>query len=76
VSYEPKGATPATATANREAVSRYDMADRQDFSDADRGLIAGFPDRSDARRTPPCRRARWRRCGTRSPLKADDVRTL
>ena len=45
MSYEPKDATPATVTANREAVARYDMADRQDFADADRGLIAGFPDR-------------------------------
>lgn len=45
MSYEPKDAMPATVTANREAVARYDMADRQDFADADRGLIAGFPDR-------------------------------
>jgi alkyl sulfatase BDS1-like metallo-beta-lactamase superfamily hydrolase len=43
--YTPKDATPATAAANREAVARYDLADRQDFADADRGLIAGFPDR-------------------------------
>jgi alkyl sulfatase BDS1-like metallo-beta-lactamase superfamily hydrolase len=45
VAYEPKDATPATTAANREALARYDMADRQDFTDADRGLIAGFPDR-------------------------------
>ena len=43
--YMPKDATPATAAVNREAVTRYDMAARQDFADADRGLIAGFPDR-------------------------------
>ena len=43
--YTPKDATSATSRANREAVARYDMADRQDFADADRGLIAGFPDR-------------------------------
>ncbi|MFC1417765.1 MBL fold metallo-hydrolase [Streptacidiphilus cavernicola] len=41
----PKDATSATAAANREAVARYDMADRQDFADADRGLIAPFPDK-------------------------------
>ncbi|GHE25691.1 alkyl sulfatase [Kitasatospora indigofera] len=45
MTYTPKDATPATAAANREAVSRYDMDDRQDFADADRGLIAPFPDR-------------------------------
>lgn len=45
MSYEPKDATPATAAVNREAAGRYDLADRQDFADADRGLIAGFPDR-------------------------------
>ena len=41
--YSPKDATPATASANREVVALYDMADRQDFADADRGFIAGFP---------------------------------
>jgi alkyl sulfatase BDS1-like metallo-beta-lactamase superfamily hydrolase len=41
----PKTATPTTASANREAAARYDMDDRGDFADADRGLIAGFPDR-------------------------------
>jgi alkyl sulfatase BDS1-like metallo-beta-lactamase superfamily hydrolase len=39
----PKDATPATVAANREAVTRYDMADRQDFADAERGRIAGLP---------------------------------
>lgn len=43
MSYLPKEATPATAAANRDAVARYDMADRQDFADADRGFIAPFP---------------------------------
>ena len=33
----PKDATAATAAANREAVALYDMDDRQDFADADRG---------------------------------------
>ena len=42
--YIPKPATPATAAANRAAVARYAMDDRQDFADADRGLIATFPD--------------------------------
>ncbi|MFE6887365.1 alkyl/aryl-sulfatase [Streptomyces sp. NPDC057694] len=42
----PKPATPATAAANREAVARYDMDDRQDFADNDRGFIAPFPDRT------------------------------
>jgi alkyl sulfatase BDS1-like metallo-beta-lactamase superfamily hydrolase len=41
----PKDAAPATVAANREAAGRYDLASRQDFADADRGLIAGFPDR-------------------------------
>jgi alkyl sulfatase BDS1-like metallo-beta-lactamase superfamily hydrolase len=41
--YEPKDATAATAATNREAVARYSMEDRQDFADADRGFIAGFP---------------------------------
>ena len=45
MAYTPKPATPATSTANREAVARYDMADRQDFADADRGFIAPFPDK-------------------------------
>lgn len=44
MSYTPKDATPATVTANREAVALYDMEDRQDFTDADRGFIAGRPD--------------------------------
>ncbi len=41
----PKDATPASVAANREAATRYEIADREDFADADRGLIAGFPDR-------------------------------
>ncbi|MFE5795475.1 alkyl sulfatase C-terminal domain-containing protein [Streptomyces sp. NPDC056503] len=45
MTYTPKAATPATAAANREAVTRYAMDDRQDFADADRGFIAPFPDR-------------------------------
>jgi alkyl sulfatase BDS1-like metallo-beta-lactamase superfamily hydrolase len=40
----PKEPTPATVAANRAAVSRYAMSDRQDFADADRGLIAEFTD--------------------------------
>ena len=40
----PKDATPATAAANREAVALYDMDNRQDFADADRGHIADFTD--------------------------------
>jgi alkyl sulfatase BDS1-like metallo-beta-lactamase superfamily hydrolase len=41
--YTPKDATPATARANRDAAAGYDLADRQDFTDADQGLIARFP---------------------------------
>jgi alkyl sulfatase BDS1-like metallo-beta-lactamase superfamily hydrolase len=41
--YTPKDATPATVKANQDAVARYAMEDRQDFTDADRGFIAGFP---------------------------------
>jgi hypothetical protein len=33
--YRPKDATPATRAANRRAVARYDLDDRQDFADAD-----------------------------------------
>ncbi len=40
--YVPKGPEPATIAANREAVARYDLEDRQDFADAERGFIAGF----------------------------------
>jgi alkyl sulfatase BDS1-like metallo-beta-lactamase superfamily hydrolase len=43
VSFEPKDATPATVTANREAATRYDLDNRQDFTDANRGLISRFP---------------------------------
>ncbi|HEY7054065.1 MAG TPA: MBL fold metallo-hydrolase, partial [Mycobacterium sp.] len=41
--YTPKDATSVTAQINRDAVARYDMDDRQDFADADRGLIAELP---------------------------------
>ncbi|MEW1861312.1 alkyl sulfatase dimerization domain-containing protein [Streptomyces sp. NPDC088194] len=44
VVYSPRPATAATAASNREAVARFDMDDRQDFADADRNLIAPFPD--------------------------------
>ena len=40
----PKNVTSPTAQVNRDAVGLYDMADRQDFQDADRGFIAGLPD--------------------------------
>jgi alkyl sulfatase BDS1-like metallo-beta-lactamase superfamily hydrolase len=42
----PKNATPATAAANREAVTLCDMGDRQDFADAERALIAYFQDQT------------------------------
>ncbi|MCL2550696.1 MAG: MBL fold metallo-hydrolase [Actinomycetia bacterium] len=38
-----KPATAATAAANKEAVDRYAMEDRQDFADAARGLVAPLP---------------------------------
>ena len=41
--YAPKDATPATARVNRDAAGLYDLADRQDFGDAARGLIAPWP---------------------------------
>ncbi|MER7672334.1 alkyl sulfatase dimerization domain-containing protein [Kitasatospora sp. NPDC096128] len=40
-----KPATAATAAANQHATTRYAMEDRQDFADADRGLIAPLPGR-------------------------------
>ncbi len=43
VSYSPKPASPETVAANRTAVELYDMTDRQDFGDADRGWIAPLP---------------------------------
>lgn len=43
MSYRPKPATDATAAVNREAVALYAMEDREDFADADRGLIAPLP---------------------------------
>ena len=39
----PKNASAATATANRDALARYDLGNRQDFADADRDLIAPLP---------------------------------
>jgi alkyl sulfatase BDS1-like metallo-beta-lactamase superfamily hydrolase len=41
--YVPKDATPATAGVNRDAAGLYELADRQDFPDAARGLIAPWP---------------------------------
>ena len=45
MTYTPKDATAATAAANRDAVGLYAMDDQQDFADADRGFLAGFPDK-------------------------------
>lgn len=42
MTHSHKPPTDATRAVNREAVARYDMDDRQDFADADRGLIARF----------------------------------
>ncbi|MEE4546870.1 alkyl sulfatase dimerization domain-containing protein [Streptomyces sp. V4-01] len=42
--YSPKDATAATAAANRQAAAGYEMGDRQDFVNADRGLIAPLPE--------------------------------
>lgn len=39
---DPKPATSFTEQVNRQAVALYDMNDRQDFYDVDRGFIAGF----------------------------------
>jgi alkyl sulfatase BDS1-like metallo-beta-lactamase superfamily hydrolase len=41
--YAPKDATSATVRVNRDAAGLYDLADRQDFPDAARGLIAPWP---------------------------------
>src|SRR5690242_2398521 len=43
MSYQPKDATPVTARVNREAVGLYDLDNRQDFVDADRGFLAPIP---------------------------------
>ncbi|MFI9207852.1 MBL fold metallo-hydrolase [Streptomyces sp. NPDC053253] len=40
-----KPASATTAAANREALSRYAMEDRQDFADRDRGFLAPLPDK-------------------------------
>ncbi|MGW0937683.1 alkyl/aryl-sulfatase [Streptomyces sp. NPDC002666] len=45
MTYTPKGASPTTAAANKAAVAGYDMDDRQDFADRDRGFIAPLPDK-------------------------------
>lgn len=41
--YEPESATVTTARINKDAAARYDLADRQDFADARRGLLAELP---------------------------------
>jgi len=43
MSAEPNVPSAATTAANAEAVARYDMANRQDFEDVRRGLIAELP---------------------------------
>lgn len=40
---DSKNATTTTTQINRETAARYDMADRQDFADAERGIVAPFP---------------------------------
>lgn len=42
---DTKPATSPTAQVNEQSRARYDLADRDDFSDADRGFIAPIPDR-------------------------------
>ena len=58
MTYEPQGATPATAATNREATGLYAMDDRQDFADADRNLL---------RR---CRARCWATTGTSSSTRS------
>lgn len=41
---ETKPATAATAAVNLQAQTDYDLANRDDFGDADRGFIAAIPD--------------------------------
>jgi alkyl sulfatase BDS1-like metallo-beta-lactamase superfamily hydrolase len=43
MAYTPKSATDVTARMNRDAAALYDLANRQDFDDAVRGLIAPLP---------------------------------
>lgn len=43
MSTTPKEPTATTARRNRAAVADYDMADRRDFLDADRGFLAPLP---------------------------------
>ncbi|HEY7010356.1 MAG TPA: alkyl sulfatase dimerization domain-containing protein [Jatrophihabitantaceae bacterium] len=45
MAYTPKEPTSETVQINRDAAALYDMANRQDFADADRGLIAPWPDK-------------------------------
>ena len=42
--YDPGTPHPATHGLNHAAVAEFDMDNRQDFADADRGLIAQIPD--------------------------------
>ncbi|MGW4369355.1 hypothetical protein ACWEKT_27305 [Nocardia takedensis] len=42
---DPKDATAITAQINRAAVAKYAMDDREDFTDAERGLIAELPEK-------------------------------
>jgi alkyl sulfatase BDS1-like metallo-beta-lactamase superfamily hydrolase len=44
LSTDPKDATGATKAANRALLDALPFADRQDFEDADRGLVAPLPD--------------------------------
>jgi alkyl sulfatase BDS1-like metallo-beta-lactamase superfamily hydrolase len=44
MSFQSIRAAPATVAANRDAVALYGMANRQDFADAERGLIAPLPE--------------------------------
>lgn len=41
---EMKPATTFTSATNKAAVAKYAMGDRDDFTDADRGLIAALPE--------------------------------
>ncbi|MFI2233939.1 MBL fold metallo-hydrolase [Nocardia testacea] len=41
--YEPEPATATTARINKDAAACYDLANRQDFADARRGLLAELP---------------------------------
>lgn len=43
MSTQPKGASEFTASVNRAAAGRYDLANRDDFADATHGFIASIP---------------------------------